>query len=121
MTDRDASLDTLLFLDGERFVIDADGKLWVKFEVKQCQVTAERPHGLRYSLTLHEEDGQRLLGFDNAHPVREGSGPGTRTRMQYDHKHSGEQIRLYVYENATTLLANFWTEFEMILQKRSKP
>ena len=121
MTNRDASLDSLLFLDGERFVMDAYGKFWVKFEVKQCQVTAERPHGLKYSLTLHYEDGERLLGFDNAHPIREGSGPGTRTRIEYDHKHSGEQIRFYVYEDAATLLVDFWTEVEMILQKRSKP
>lgn len=121
MRNRDASLDNLLFLDGERFVIDVDGKFWVRFEVKQCEVTAERPHGLKYSLTLHGEDGARLLGFDNAHPIREGSGPGARTRIEFDHKHSGEQIRFYVYNDAATLLANFWIEVEMILQKRSKP
>jgi hypothetical protein len=38
-------------------------------------VTPERPHGLKYSLTLHAEDGARLLGFDNAHRITEGSGP----------------------------------------------
>ena len=121
MIDRDTALDNLLFIDGERFVVDADGKCWVKFEVKQCRVTPERPHGLKYSLTLHDEDGERLLGFDNAHAIRVGSGPGARTRIEYDHKHSGEQIRFYGYEDAATLLADFWTEVEMILQKRSKP
>lgn len=36
---------------------------------KSCQVAAssERPHGIKYSLTLHAPDGTRLLGFDNAH------------------------------------------------------
>jgi hypothetical protein len=29
----------------------------------------ERPHGLRYSLTLHGPGGKRLVGFDNAHGV----------------------------------------------------
>ena len=53
----------------------------------------ERPHGLNYSLTLHDDEGERLLGFDNAHAIREGSGPGARTRNEYDHKHSGEQVR----------------------------
>ena len=119
MTDRDSSLDNLLFLDEERFVVDADGKCWVKFEVKQCPATPERPHGLKYSLTLHDEDGERLLGFDNAHAVREGCGPRGRTRIEYDHKHSGEQVRFYVYEDAATLLADFWAEVETILQKRS--
>ncbi len=77
---RDPSLDTLLHLDGETFVVDSRGMCWVKFEVKQCGITAERPQGLRYSLTLHDETGARLMGFDNAHPIREGSGPGARVR-----------------------------------------
>ena len=121
MTGRDPSLDTLLLLDGESFAADADGKCWVKFVVKQVAVSPERPHGLNYSLTLHDEDGERLLGFDNAHAVRESSGPGARTRIEYDHKHSGERVRFYVYTDAVTLLADFWTEVEAILQKRSNP
>lgn len=113
----DPSLDTLLLLDGEVFVADTNGKRWVKFVVKRVPVSAERPHGLDYSLTLHDEDGERLLGFDNAHPVREGSGPGARTRIEYDHKHAGERVRFYVYADAVTLLADFWTEVGKILQK----
>jgi hypothetical protein len=31
--------------------------------------SAEKPHGLDYSLTLHGPDGEWLVGFDNAHPV----------------------------------------------------
>jgi hypothetical protein len=88
--------------------------------VKQVAVSPERPHGLSYSLTLHNEDGERLLGFDNAHAIRENSGPGARTRIEYDHKHSGERVRYYRYKDAATLLADFWTEVEIILQKRSQ-
>jgi hypothetical protein len=116
---RDTSLDTLLLLDGDTFFADAEGEHWVKFAVKQVQVTPERPHGLSYSLTLHDKNGTRLLGFDNAHAIREGTGPGARTRIEYDHRHSGETVRFYVYQNAATLLADFWTEVETILQKRS--
>ncbi len=119
MTIRDPSLDTLLLLDGETFVVEADGKCWVKFVVKQVPVSPERPRGLDYSLTLHDEDGERLLGFDNAHAVREGSGPGAQTRIEYDHKHSGKRVRFYIYADAATLLADFWTEVEAILKKRS--
>lgn len=32
----------------------------------------ERPHGLSYSLVLRAPDGERLVGYDNAHPVRDG-------------------------------------------------
>ena len=115
--DRDHSLDTLLQLDGETFVLE--GNFWIKFEVKQVSVTPEKPHGLDYSLTLHDGDGERLLGFDNAHPVREGTGPGARTRIEYDHKHKGQRIRFYYYADAVTLLADFWAEVDLILKERS--
>ncbi|SPS00207.1 hypothetical protein CBM2634_B160093 [Cupriavidus taiwanensis] len=73
---RDRSLDTLLDLDGLLFVIDDESLHWVKIVVRTCPVSQERPHGLRYSLTLHDRMGCRLLGFDNAHGINEGSGPG---------------------------------------------
>lgn len=49
-------------------------------------VSAEKPHGLDYSLTLHDDENNRLLPFDNAHSVRQSAGPVGRTRVQYDHK-----------------------------------
>lgn len=88
---RDRGFDTLLRLDGESFAIE--GGYWVKFVVRRVPATAEQPHGLSYSLTLHDIGNERLLGFDNAHPIHEGSGPGARTRIEYDHKHKGERIR----------------------------
>jgi predicted transcriptional regulator len=101
----DPGLDALLALDGERFALDSGGTCWVKFDVKSCAATPERPKGLRYSLTLHDRSGARLLGFDNAHAVQEGSGPGTRTRIEHDHQHRGHQVRFYLYETAAQLLA----------------
>jgi Family of unknown function (DUF6516) len=117
VVDRDPSLDTLLQLDGETFVME--DSFWVKFEVKQVPATPEKPHGLDYSLTLHGGNGERLLGFDNAHPIREGTGPGARTRIEYDHKHRGEQVRFYEYVDAVSLLTDFWTEVDRILNERS--
>lgn len=121
MSSRDTSLDTLLMLDGESFVADANGEHLVKFVIQQVPVSGQRPHGLNYSLTLHDRHGERLFGFDNAHPIRETSGPGAQTRIEYDHKHSGERVRFYTYSDAATLLADFWTEVEKILQERSDP
>ena len=62
-------MDVLLDLDGQVFVVDPDGGYWVKFTVTRIPVSAEKPHGIDYSLTLHGPDGERLVGFDNAHPV----------------------------------------------------
>lgn len=69
--DRDSGAEVLLDLDGQVFVVDANGGYWVRFSVNRVASTPERPHGLKYSLTLHGPDSSRLIGFDNAHPVRE--------------------------------------------------
>jgi hypothetical protein len=65
--DCDPSLDALLILDGEAFIADPEGRYWVRFIVKQVPPSPDRPHGLSYSPTLHDETGARLVGFDNAH------------------------------------------------------
>jgi hypothetical protein len=66
---RDPGAEVLLDLDGQVFVVDPKGGYWVRFAVKRIDSIPERPHGLKYSLTLHGPDGNRLIGFDNAHPV----------------------------------------------------
>jgi len=117
---RDPNLDNLLDLDGVSYVVT--GPFWVKFEAKRVPATAEKPHGLDYSITLHDGDGQRILGFDNAHAIREGTGPGAKTRIEYDHTHKGQRVRFYEYRDAVTLLTDFWTEADKILEERiTKP
>ncbi|MFZ2108981.1 MAG: DUF6516 family protein [Roseiarcus sp.] len=66
---RDPTLDVLLDLDGQVLVVDPEGGHWVRFVVTRAPVSDEKPHGLDYSLALHGPDGERLVGFDNAHPV----------------------------------------------------
>ena len=41
--------------------------MWVKFDSWRVDPTAEIPHGIRYSLTLHDRFNHRILGYDNAH------------------------------------------------------
>lgn len=115
---RDSGLDALLLLDGEVFVIDPAGGHWVKFEVKRVEPAPERPHGLRYSLTLHSADGERLVGFDNAHPVATGSGPGARKTAVFDHRHRLRTAKPYDYADAASLLDDFWKEVERVLAER---
>lgn len=119
MQTRDPSLDNLLALDGESFTADAEGMWWVKFEARTCPLSPQRPHGIKYALTLHDASGHRVVGFDNAHPISEGNGPGARTRIEYDHKHLGPRVRFYDYRDAGTLVADFWEEVDKILQQRS--
>ena len=117
-TTPDASLDTLLDLDGIVLVVDPSGGHWVKFDVVRVEPSPERPHGLSYSLTLHAVNGERLAGFDNAHPVTPGTGPGKKRRAAQDHKHRLHTVRPYEYQDAATLLADFWKEADAVLKQR---
>ncbi len=112
----DPGLDILLDLDGAVFGAISSGDYKVKFVVKQVPSSPERPHGLSYSLTLHDEKGVRLMGFDNAHaaPARRGHGK----RVPHDHRHRFEATRSYEYRDAASLLADFWTEVISVLTER---
>jgi len=105
-------------LDGQVFVVDGKGQYWVRFSVSRVASSAERPHGLNYSLTLHGPGGQRLVGFDNAHSVRESHGPGGKSRGPLDHKHRMETVRPYRFKDAATLLVDFWTEVDKLLKEK---
>ena len=115
--DRDPGLDTLLDLHGQTLFVDEVGH-WVKFVVVRTEATAERLHGLRYSLTLHTPDVERLVGFDNAHAVREGRGPGRRPRGKRDHRHRLRTIRSCEHTDAVTLLEDFWQEGDEVPRER---
>jgi hypothetical protein len=62
MARRAPSLDSLLDLHGQVLVIDEAG-YWVRFIVNQVPVTAQKPHGLDYSLTLHGPDEHQAGGI----------------------------------------------------------
>jgi hypothetical protein len=111
MTSRDRSLDTLLDLDGQVLVID-DAGYWVRFVVTQVPASPEKPHGLDYTMTLHAPDGERLVGFDNAHPVKGQRGKAT------DHRHRHRTVRPYGYRDAAALVADFWSEVEAVMRER---
>ena len=57
---KDASLETLLDLDGEIFPMD--NGYWTKFEVSRIKPTEQIPHGIKYSLTLHDRNNTRIFG-----------------------------------------------------------
>ena len=110
-------LDYLLDLYGE-ILAQKYGSL-IKIEARKLEkVTKEYPHRVKYSLTLHDRYGKRLLGFDNAHLIK------TRKRgrfigraVAYDHKHLGpdDEGVPYVFESAEQLLADFFTEVDKVL------
>jgi hypothetical protein len=114
----DHGLENLLVLDGDTYVVHEAG-FWVKFEVNRVKPSAECPHGIRYSLTLHGPGNERVIGFDNAHAVRIRSGPGGKSEGATDHWHRLKTVRPYKYDNALKLIDDFWAAVDQVLQERT--
>ena len=111
-------LEYLLGLDGE--VLAQDGGCWIKIKARKLvHKTAECPHGIKYCLTLHNQYGKRLLGFDNAHLIKtKEKGRFVGRSIVYDHKHLGPgDIGVpYVFESAEQLLIDFFAEVDKVLK-----
>src|SRR6266850_5242780 len=120
MIDRgtDYGVEFLLTFDGH--ICELADDYWMKFEIKRVEATTERPHGLVYSLTLHAPDGVRLLGFDNAHGVPAAGSRSRRSPAASDHWHRTENDpgRPYAFNDADTLLADFFREVRRVLTER---
>jgi hypothetical protein len=114
--DPDGSLQRLLDLDGE--IMDMGDGYWVKFDVHKIEPDEMRPHGIAYSLCLFSPDDERLVCFDNAHPVATGCGPSKKRTEVSDHVHAGAQVKPYAYSNAEALMADFWQAVETVLDAK---
>jgi len=115
---RDLSLDGLLDLDGQVLVVDPETRHWVRFVVRRVTATEAKPHGLDYSLTLHGPDGERLVGFDNAHTMKRRAGSAGQTKKTFDHKHRLKTVRAYEYKDAASLVADFWIAVDSMLREK---
>ena len=110
-------LQTLLNLDGQIFWLNP--KYWVKFEARKVEAAAPQiPHGIKYSLTLHDRNNTRILGFDNAHSMKRKD----RRKKKYvgrvvawDHVHKSETTKAYEFESASQLLEDFWKAVDEII------
>jgi uncharacterized protein DUF6516 len=102
---RDEAMERILDYDRRRYWLENGWSL--RFRIGEAVATDERPHGLKYAFTLHDVDGARLLGFDNAHGAR-------RTRA-WDHRHrfrKTEKIVPYDFSDTDTLLCDFFDAVE---------
>jgi hypothetical protein len=101
----DEAMERLLGFDRRRYWLENGWS--IRFRVGSGQPSASRPHGLRYSFTLHDIDGRRLLGFDNAHSVPR--------RSAFDHRHRfrrDEKPEPYEFNGADRLICDFFDAVE---------
>ncbi len=109
----DSGLRGLLDLDGEMFLMD--NGFWTKIEVKLVESNDNIPHGIRYSLTLHDINNIRVLGYDNAHGIKPDKKRYGAKKTAWDHKHERNRIRAYEFESAGQLLDDFWKDVNKML------
>ena len=93
---------------------------WLKFEIMRVPPTSERPHGLGYSFTLHNPEGVRLIGFDNAHRISAKRAHFQKRSAERDHWHRTEDDlgRPYAFTTGDQLLADFFDEARRVLSAR---
>jgi Family of unknown function (DUF6516) len=114
-------LEFLLGFDGRRHWYE--GGYYAQFQVRRVQPTRDRPHGVRYSLTLHAPDGKRLVGFDNAHAPPARGSRFTRRPAAVDHWHKtgSDPGRPYAFKDAATLIDDFFDAVQRALTDHGVP
>ena len=108
---RDRTLDGLLGLDGQVYVIDAQAGLAVRFDVHPSVATERNPHGIDYQMSLYGPTGQRLVGFENSQQMRTGT---------FDHMQRLRSVRAHAYRDAAALVEDFWDEVDAWLRARAE-
>ena len=111
-------LDVLLQLDNEIFPMDCG--YWTKIEAKIVAINEHIPHGIKYSLTLHNSGNERMLGYDNAHGIKPKRKKYAAKRVAWDHRHERKIVAPYEFENAAQLLEDFWVDVEKILLEEQR-
>lgn len=114
----DHGIATLLELDGQ--IIEQACGYWIKIEAYRKEPDRNIPHGIRYSLTLHNKYGTRVLGYDNAHaPHKPKKFKYSGIKFTYDHKHRSAKDKGVPYEfvDAYQLLTDFFSNVDAVIKK----
>jgi hypothetical protein len=106
-------LEVLLELDGEVFPMD--NGCWTKFEAKKVESSKHIPHGVKYSLTLHDRNNLRIVGYDNAHGIKPKRKKFGARLVRWDHKHERQLVEPYEFESPAKLLEDFWISVNKII------
>lgn len=114
MESTEHTLEWLLDYHGRRLYLA--GGHFLKFEIRLVERSGKVPHGIAYSLTFHDQEGTRLIGFDNAHPIPHTGGRYVKPRVEADHWHRtiNDEGRPYTFVSVAQLLEDFFTGVERI-------
>lgn len=105
----DPSLEMLISLDGEKFFLDSG--YYVKMIARVIDASEQIPHGVSYSLTLHDRNNTRILGYDNAHGVVNSKRKRfSGKKVTWDHIHKRNMIEPYEFDTPAQLVEDFWKD-----------
>jgi len=110
-------IEVLLCMHGEQ--VHRDDGYWWKIEAWRVPHTKERPHGVRYNLTLHNKYNKRVFGHDNAHAVKPPkSNKFSGKRYEYDHLHKLviDKGTPYEFSNCYLLLQDFFEGIDKTIE-----
>ena len=114
-------METLLDLTGQ--IIQQERGYWVEIHAWRIDATATVPHGIRYALTMHDSNGNRVMGYDNAHSVKpSGKFKYGGSILSYDHKHRhiSDKGIPYEFKDAYQLLKDFFMDVDQVLKEVEK-
>ena len=121
MAERDSTAEGWDYiLDLNRQKIGYDNGYWVTIRVTRVTPDEGRPHGPQYAFTLHDENDDRILGYDNSHAVEEATGPAKKSKRPnaFDHvDRRGKRSVAYEFTTPFQLVADFFAEVEKILRE----
>ncbi len=110
-------LDALLNMDG--FEFHYPNGYWYRIEARLVKADTRLPHGIRYTLTFHNNYGKRIFGIDNKHRPKSKRKGYHGQIIEYDHVHNNENDKgtPYTFENTEKLLTDFWVRIDHIMSE----
>ena len=125
MAERDSAAEGWEYvLDLHLSKIVYDNGYWVAIRVTKVPRDDGRPHGSQYALSLHDQNDDRVLGYDNAHGVDVATGPAQKSKRPkaYDHiDRRGARSKPYEFTTPFKLLEDFFADVDAILKTAGVP
>lgn len=115
---RDPAVDFLLDFSGA--ILEQENGYWIGIEARLVEVSSAIPHGIRYSLTLHDPFDKRILGYDNAHAIKQPKKfkhAGHSLAFDHKHRHQSDHGVPYAFTNAQQLLNDSWVDVNRLLRE----
>lgn len=115
------ALDVLLDFNG--VILEQENGYEIKIEARLVAISEAVPHGIRYSLTLHDPYGKRLLGYDNAHAVKlpkKFKHAGHFRAFDHKHRHVADHGVPYAFISAQKLTDDFFADVDRIMREVSQ-